>query len=112
VESTTLEDVVNQNNLKEIDFIKIDIEGAEPLLTNSIEKLIPNTKLFLIEFGHKNSRESYENLFKVMVQNKMKAFPRNKNISLENIGISFKEFQDLYTKGVVDIYFVNKNILQ
>lgn len=111
VEAIKLEEIIFHYNLKEIDFVKIDIEGAEPLLTNSIEKLIPITKIFLIEFGHKNTRESYENLFKVMIQNQMKAYPRDKNFSSRNDEISFEKFQNLYKRGVIDIYFINSKLI-
>ena len=39
VQATTLETIVNDYNLGEIDLIKIDIEGAEVLLSETLEKL-------------------------------------------------------------------------
>ena len=43
-----------KNKLKKIDFIKIDIEGAELECLKSLEDLITNVKLFKIELTSKN----------------------------------------------------------
>ena len=57
VEAKTLIDICKELEIKEIDFLKIDIEGAEPLLEESLNILLPNIKSMLVEFSDKNSFE-------------------------------------------------------
>ena len=51
--------ICEEFKINEIDFLKIDIEGAEPLLDNSLNILLPNIKSMLVEFSDKNSFELY-----------------------------------------------------
>ena len=64
VDAITLNELCKQNNIIEIDFMKVDIEGAEPLLTPSILDLKP--RLIFMEISLKNSEKNYrEMLFKL-----------------------------------------------
>lgn len=56
----TLSDLAGQHGVTEPDFIKIDIEGAEPLLTDSLLEL--RAKALFIEFSNKNTQEAYLDL--------------------------------------------------
>jgi len=71
VEATTLTNICKEFEIKEIDFLKIDIEGAEPLLNSCLDLLLPNIKSMLVEFCHKNSFESYEKLLKTIFSHNM-----------------------------------------
>lgn len=51
VECITLEDVFNENGIKDCDFCKIDCEGAEfDILLNTPEDILQKVKVFTIEF--------------------------------------------------------------
>jgi FkbM family methyltransferase len=52
VAATTLADIVTSNNLKRLDFVKIDVEGFEfPILKNSLEIFNEHRSLVLFEFN-------------------------------------------------------------
>lgn len=53
VETCSLENIVRQYDLKKIDFLKIDIEGSEYLLYDSLKKLLPIIKSIVIETADK-----------------------------------------------------------
>lgn len=63
VPALTLSTLLNREQIPEIDFIKIDIEGAEPLLYNDLEAWSDRIKALLIEFGSKNKPEAYMRFF-------------------------------------------------
>lgn len=53
----TLSDLAGQFGVTAPDFIKIDIEGAEPLLADSLLEL--RARALIIEFSNKNTQEAY-----------------------------------------------------
>jgi FkbM family methyltransferase len=58
IECITLEDIFNENRIKNCDFCKMDCEGAEfDILLNAPENILQNVNVFSIEFhefgGHK-----------------------------------------------------------
>jgi len=77
VVSNTLSNIIEKHNLKVIDFLKIDIEGAEPLLINCLKKHGKNIKSILIEMGRKNTYEEYEPLFDVFFESGFTAYIRS-----------------------------------
>jgi len=60
VDAITLNELCKQNHITEIDFMKVDIEGAEPLLTPSILDLKP--RLIFIEISLKNTENNYQEM--------------------------------------------------
>ena len=56
VKSDKLANVMRAHNITEIDFLKVDIEGAEPLMTDDILTIKP--KVMFIEFSNKNTLEN------------------------------------------------------
>ena len=66
VNTDTLYNVLkNENFLEDIDFIKIDIEGAEPLVIDDLLKIKP--KSMFIEFSNKNSLDNNLNAISKLV---------------------------------------------
>lgn len=65
VKSTTIDKIASSNGFKNVDFVKIDIEGAEPLLTEGLIKIKP--KVILLEFSNKNKKEKYLDMFKKLI---------------------------------------------
>jgi FkbM family methyltransferase len=74
VQAITLSMLYYEHGLHEIDFMKIDIEGAEPLLAADLEELLPNIKLILIEFSQKNTLESYIDLINIFFSHGVRCF--------------------------------------
>jgi len=56
VQADTLDSITKKHNFSEIDFVKINIEGAEPLLTSDLLKLQP--KVMHIEYSSQNTFEN------------------------------------------------------
>jgi len=65
VRAMRLDDLFEVDKIKKCDFLKIDIEGAEPYLKNSLAKVLDKTQVLLIEFSYKNTPESYASLVAV-----------------------------------------------
>jgi FkbM family methyltransferase len=55
VELDTLDNIVDQAGLDTVDFIKIDVEGAEGLVVKGAEKTLKKAKALLIEVWPRNS---------------------------------------------------------
>lgn len=51
VQGNTLESILKNANMDSIDFLKIDIEGAEFLIYESLVKLLPKIKCILVEIS-------------------------------------------------------------
>lgn len=51
-----------------VDFMKIDIEGAEPLLEQDLMRYAPRIDSILIEFSAKNSQDKYVSLLKTLME--------------------------------------------
>ena len=56
VELDTLDNIVDQAGLDTVDFIKIDVEGAEGLVVKGAEKTLKKAKALLIEVWPRNSQ--------------------------------------------------------
>ena len=70
VQTLSLDQLFKQASIKRCDFIKIDIEGAEPGLKASLAKVLPKTRSLFIEFTYKNTPEAYAELVDVFIQSK------------------------------------------
>jgi FkbM family methyltransferase len=80
VEAITLTNICEEFEITEIDFLKIDIEGAEPLLISCLHTLLPKIKSMLIEVGDKNSFELYEKLLKTIFSYNMVCYKAGESI--------------------------------
>jgi hypothetical protein len=54
VETDTLDNIVDEVGLDTVDFIEIDVEGAEGLVIKGSEKTLRKAKALLIEVWHEN----------------------------------------------------------
>ena len=110
VDAITLQNFCEQNKIDEIDFIKIDIEGSEPLLTEGINKLKP--KLIYIEISDKNIEVSYQEMFD-MLKDTYKIYDMNlKVIDDIKFFISdlFSKKVSIYNVSVTDVWLIRKDI--
>lgn len=73
----TLKEVWKMLGLENVNFIKIDIEGAEPQLIPDITDLAPLSASWLIEFGPKASKELYYPLFDIFHNHSFNIFSRS-----------------------------------
>ena len=110
VDATTLQNLCEQNKINEIDFMKIDIEGSEPLLTEGLNKLKP--KLIFVEISDKNIEDSYQEMFVILkdtykiYNNQLKAIDDIK-FFISNL---FSKKESIYNVSVSDVWLVRKDI--
>ncbi len=57
-----LDELFREEKVRNCDFLKIDIEGAEPGLKDSLAAVLGKTRAVLLEFSHKNTPENYAKL--------------------------------------------------
>ncbi|KAB2928678.1 MAG: FkbM family methyltransferase [Dechloromonas sp.] len=62
--------------LGDVDFVKIDIEGAEPLLLRDLEEYASRAGAWLIEFGGKNSPDAYVAFFSLFERKGYRIYSR------------------------------------
>ena len=110
VEVATLENLCEQYQINEVDFMKIDIEGAESLLTNSIKKLQP--KMIYVEISSKNTEASFHEMHDILKDNYQ--FYNNEFILIEDLKLFisnlFKKPDNYYEIICTDIWLVRKDI--
>jgi FkbM family methyltransferase len=64
VEMITLDSFIEQNNVSRLDWIKMDIEGAEPLVLKGMEKSLKKFKPSFLFENHEGGKETCEILSK------------------------------------------------
>lgn len=84
VKSDTLDNYCNSNNINNIDFIKIDVEGAEKMIIEGAENMLKNKKIKagIFEIGETlkdagTSEEEIETILKNYGYNIVKNLSRN-----------------------------------
>lgn len=55
VEADTLDNIVNETGLDTVDFVKIDVEGAEGLVVKGAERTLRKARAILIEIWPENT---------------------------------------------------------
>ena len=109
VDASTLLKICEENKINEIDFIKIDIEGAEPLLTEDINKLKP--KLIFTEISDKNTEASYQEMLDKLndsyeiYDNNLQAIDNIKYF-ISNL---FRNKLGIYKISATDIWLIRKD---
>lgn len=110
VDAITLQKLCKQYQINEIDFIKIDIEGAEPLLTDSLQKLKP--KIIFMEVSSKNTEISYKQMLGSLIDN-YEIYDQNfKAINDCQLFISnlFSQQSGYYKVSKSDVWIIRKDI--
>ena len=79
VRSDTLSNIMKRFNFDNVDFLKIDIEGAEPLLYECLEMNLAKIKSVYCEFSYKNSKDEYIRLSELFFDNGMSCFDTKGN---------------------------------
>ncbi len=101
IQTQTLDYIVDQQQLSDIDLIKIDVQGAEHLVLKSAIETLKKTKIVYTEFSfkplYKNSSTFFD-LYKIFYEN---------NFFLANISQGYSSPNRELLQG--DALFVNKN---
>lgn len=71
VRGLTLDDFIEKNNIKRIDFLKVDCEGAEPEMLEGLKKYRNIIKYFSIDCGaERNGKFTYKEVINSLLKNK------------------------------------------
>lgn len=108
VETIRLADLWTDCNLTDVDFVKVDIEGSEPLLVTDLLGLASHAKVWLVEFGFKASRSDNHMLLEVFLDQRFMARERNGSFRTSDKAEA-KEFLDRMSK-VTDLYFIREDL--
>ncbi len=111
VQSKTLLHFIKAEKIKIVDFIKIDIEGAEPLLKDDIKVCKNIVKSYLIEFSVKSKIIDIHKLLKVMFENNYKAYTKESLKKILNFHEAEENINQKFKSGsrAVDLFFVREN---
>jgi FkbM family methyltransferase len=75
VRGLTLDDFIEKNNIKRVDFLKVDCEGAEPEILEGLKKYRNSIRYFSIDCGaERNGKFTYKEV--------INSFSKNKNFQL------------------------------
>ena len=115
VECSTLENIIQEFNINEVDFLKIDTQGSDLEVFLSSGKFLKNIKIAVLEFPYISAKSMYENEIDLLTAVKelskhnfypvrivpnggieCNLFVRNGNLSLESY---FKLEEDLGLQG-------------
>jgi FkbM family methyltransferase len=100
----TLDSIIKRYELTKIDFIKIDIEGAEPLLFESLKKNIGKIRAITTEIGDKTARQNYLPLITFLWESKMECYERLQNTPIN----SLETLKKRVLSDVADLWFIKK----
>lgn len=104
VPTATLSDVFSRAGVESVDFMKIDVEGAEPLLLRSLEELAGKIRTLLIEFGSKNSVEVYLPFFELFHRHGYRAFTRG-GVPLHTPAEGERHYRESRSRGSGEDYW-------
>ena len=107
VKSITISSLIEKYQFDIIDFLKIDIEGAEPLLYNCIERYLARIRAIYIEISWRNTKSSYIRLLEMLFSSEMKCFSEAQK---ELITIEEAVNQMDYIKGLngINLWFIRE----
>lgn len=103
VKTDTLSSVLDRYKYTTVDFLKIDIEGAEPLLLESFEKDIRRIRSLCLEVGIKAAHEAYLPLVQCFLDSGMRCFSRDEQTEIPTLSAIQ---QLLEVKEKLDLWFV------
>lgn len=105
VRTVTLSTLWTEAGLGNVDFVKIDIEGAEPLLLSDLEEYASYARAWLIEFGGKNTRDAYAPFFSLFEDKGYRIYSRKTGEMFRDAQEAEKYFRQ--RRDGDDFWFVN-----
>jgi FkbM family methyltransferase len=85
VKTITIDEIINNNNIKVIDLLKIDIEGAEKeLFESNYENWLPYVRCLIIELQDRMKAGSSKSFFKAISQYNFNYFQSGENLIFIN----------------------------
>lgn len=102
--SDTLASFMRRFGFDELDFLKIDIEGSEPLLYDSLKQRISCIKAVLLEIGDKAGHEDYFPLIELLWNSGAECYERvseKKFTSLDQLK------REILSSFAIDLWFIN-----
>ncbi len=109
VESITLKDLMYTYNEPYIDFLKIDIEGAEILLLESLTTLIGRIGIAVIEMSKDTDKKIQSLIFQLFLNNNFKIYYKN-TLGITTELTSIQNIEKILKNNVtMDFFFVSQH---
>ncbi len=108
IKTDTLSSIIDRYDFDNIDFLKLDIEGAEPLLMDSLIKMDGRIKAIHLEIIKKVSKDGYRALAEYLFNNGWQCYTEEESAlnSLEEI------HRELTRNESFNLWFIKKNIMK
>src|SRR5690606_20996071 len=104
----TLASIFERENLDHVDFVKIDIEGAEPLLLDDLVRLSDRITAILIEFGPYQPAEAYLPFFDALHQKGFVIHSRSEERRFDSPKSARAYYLDKRASGAADDFWFVK----
>ena len=83
IETTTIKSIMNKYKIKKINFIKMDVEGAElEIVDDFFKNKLPNTNFAIASYHIVNNEKTHIKLEQIFKKNKYKVITANKELHL------------------------------
>lgn len=100
VNASTLTQILERYKIHNVDFLKVDIEGAEPLLENCIRNHGNKIKCVYIEFSCKNTKENYLRLLNAFFDVGFKCYLPERINDVLSCAEATGVFEENHVKGI------------
>lgn len=104
IKADSLESLLRRYQFNTVDFMKIDIEGAEYLLYDSLKLIINNVKSITIEVGENVSHDKYVPLIELFVDSGMNCYSQEGKRLADKKNI----FSLISNEPCLDLWFVRE----
>lgn len=106
VAADTLASFMERFDFNELDFLKVDIEGSEPMLYESLKQRISDIRSVLIEIGNKADHRMYIPLIELFWDSGMECYDHANDKRFTTLPQTIKEIQSV---PVLDLWFIRKD---
>ncbi len=105
VPTDTLSNIMDKFYIENVDFMKIDIEGAEPLLYECLNKNLGKIKSIYCEFSFKNTKEQYFQLLDLFFEKGLSCYEQAGN------ELQLQEAKTLVSQNeILNLWFINEQL--
>jgi len=105
VAADTLASFMQRFDFDELDFLKVDIEGSEPLLYDSLKKHLDYTKSVLIEIGGVIDHKNYFALLELLWNSGMECYERQSEVRFSSLD---RVKEEILLHSSLDLWFIKK----
>lgn len=106
VRSISLRELFDKFDVDRFDFVKVDIEGSEPVLAAAIRQVVSRATVWLVEFGPKSPRAEYLDLLQAFFDGGYVAVQRRDRRRFNTLESATAYFLHEVPDVTTDVYFL------